>query len=155
MKDIDSAIADIREQEAKGEKINFSATAKKWNVLPSTLSRRCRGVTQSREDWINNELKHLTNAQEKVLIKHINYMTDRNIPPTSYIVKNMAEEICGYEVDKNWVGRFVKRYLHELKSGYLRCIANDRAKAEYIPNFYYFFQLVYTSFSLLYLVVLL
>jgi len=29
MKDIDSAIADIREQEAKGEKINFSATAKK------------------------------------------------------------------------------------------------------------------------------
>ena len=35
------------------------------------------------------------------LIGHINKLTDRGIPPTSQIVKNLAEEIRGKEVGKN------------------------------------------------------
>ena len=53
------------------------------------------------------------------------------MPPTSYIIKNLAEEIRGAEVGKNWVGYFVKRYSIRLKSLYLRNINNLRASAEY------------------------
>ena len=142
--DINTAIADIEAQRARGENICYEATAAKHNVERSRLSRRCRGVTMSHDQYISERCRHLTNGQEKVLIKRINYLTDKGIPPTSQIVKNLVEEICQTEVDKNWVGRFLKRHGHVLKSGYLRCIANERIKAEYLPNFLLFFQLVYT-----------
>ena len=57
------------------------------------------------------------------------------MPPTSYIIKNLAEEIRGAEVGKNWVGHFVKRHSIRLKSLYLRNINNLRAGAEYAPIF--------------------
>jgi hypothetical protein len=38
--------------------------------------------------------------------------------PTSYIVKNLAEEIKEYKVRKNWVSQFVKRHKDKLKSLY-------------------------------------
>jgi hypothetical protein len=91
----------------------------------------------------NSEYRQLlTNAQEEVLITHINCLTDRNIPPTSAIVKNMAEEIRGAEVNKNWTGGFILRHQECLKSTYLQNIDNKRASSEYEPMFKYFFELV-------------
>ena len=69
------------------------------------------------------------------------------MPPTCQMVKNLAEEICGHLVDKNYVNRFVHRHGNVLKSRYLKCIPNKQVKVEYIPNFLYFFQLVCTYFS--------
>jgi hypothetical protein len=43
----------------------------------------------------------LTNSQEKALIAIINNLTNRNMPPTITIVKNLVEEIRGYIVRKN------------------------------------------------------
>ena len=63
------------------------------------------------------------------------------MPPTSRIVKNMAEEIRGGEVNKNWTANFVKRHQGRLKSLYLRNIDNLRAQAEYEPMFKHFFDL--------------
>jgi hypothetical protein len=64
------------------------------------------------------------------------------MPPTSHIVKNLAEELRGKEVGKNWVGQFVKRYRIRLKSLYLCNINNLRASAEYAPMFQLFFSVV-------------
>ena len=47
----------------------------------------------------------LTDEQEEVLIGCINSLTDRGMPPTSQIVRNLAEEIRGSKVGKNWVGQ--------------------------------------------------
>jgi len=48
-------------------------------------------------------------VQEEVLIGHINMLTAQSIPPTSQIVKNLAEEIIsGKPVGKNWTSDFVK-----------------------------------------------
>jgi hypothetical protein len=55
------------------------------------------------------------------------------MPPTSQIVKNVAEELCGGPVDKNWVGRFTKRYKHRLQAIYLRTIDRKQVSSEYIP----------------------
>jgi len=65
------------------------------------------------------------------------------MPPTSQIVHNLAEELIGKPVGKNWVGKFVRRYKDRLNSVYLRTIDNKRVKAEYIPNLERFYKLVY------------
>jgi hypothetical protein len=62
--------------------------------------------------------------EEKVLIARINDLIDRGMPLISQIVKNLAEEIRGVEVSKNWVGRFVKRHGIRLTSLYLWNINN-------------------------------
>jgi hypothetical protein len=54
------------------------------------------------------------------------------MPPTSQIVKNVVEELCGGPVDKNWVGRFTKRYKHRLRAVYLRTIDRKRVSLEFI-----------------------
>ena len=73
------------------------------------------------------------------------------MPPTSHIVKNLAEEIRGGQVGKNWVGQFVKRHDIRLKSLYLRNIDNLCAGAEYALMFQLFFNIVsYSCFIILY-----
>ena len=76
------------------------------------------------------------------MIKHINSLTDRGIPPTNYIVRNLAEEMIGGPVGKNWTGDFVKGYKDRLISLYLYNIDSQRVKAEYALSFKYFYNLV-------------
>ena len=71
------------------------------------------------------------------------------MPPTSQIVKNMAEEIIKGAVHKNWTANFVRRHKDELKSLYLRNIDNQRAKSEFAPMFEHFYHLVINLLSLL------
>jgi Tc5 transposase-like DNA-binding protein len=90
-----------------------------------------------------------------VLIKYINKLSDRGILPTSQIVKNIAEEIIGGELGKNWVGQFVKRHKDEITSLYLQKMDKVRVKSEYAPIFKQFYDLVtylflyYCLFSLI------
>ena len=148
--DIDGAIAAYERLKRDGEEPNIKKVADEFEVTRSRLSRRVRGVTRSWEAYLDEEVRYLTTAQEKQLVKQINKLTDRGIPPTSQIVMNLAKELCGEEPDRDWVGRSVKKYGKVLKSGYLRCIANERIKAEYIPNFTLFFSLLCISFKSIY-----
>ena len=68
------------------------------------------------------------------------------MPPTASIVRNLAEEIIGRKVRKNWTGDFARRYKEELKSVYLRNIDKDQVKAECAPIFEHFYNLVDSSF---------
>lgn len=77
----------------------------------------------------------------------INRLTDRFMPPTPQIVRNLAEEMRGQSVGKNWVGEFVSRHEENLKSLYLRCIDNLRVKGEYVPAYQLFYDLVKFYFS--------
>ena len=85
------ALEDCRQQTIP----NFKATAAKYNVDRSTLSRRFRGIQRSYAESRSESIQNLTNAQEEVLIDFINRLSDRSLPPTSQIVKNVAEELCG------------------------------------------------------------
>jgi hypothetical protein len=64
------------------------------------------------------------------------------MPPTSSIVRNLAEEIRGAKVGKNWTRQFIQRHKNRLKSLYLRNIDNLRVTADYAPMFTLFFALV-------------
>ena len=129
---------------------NYTQIAKEHNnVDRSTLSRRYRGQTTSRAIANSIYRQCLTNAQEEQLIAQINKLTIRFMPPTSQIVRNMAEEIIGREVSKNWTSNFVRRYESRLLSKYLRNIDNLRAHSEYAPMFAHFYELVPPPFSFL------
>jgi Tc5 transposase DNA-binding domain len=131
-------------------KPNYSAVAKKYGLVRSTLTRRALGETTSRKQFQSDKHQCLTDTQEWVLINQINRLTERGIPPTSQMVKNFAEEIIGRSVGKNWVGQFCRRHQNELKSLYLRNIDNLRIKGEYGPTYKLFYDLVEYFFEYFY-----
>ncbi len=135
---IELALEDLDSQKQP----NYAATARKFAISRTTLSRRHRGVATSRAIATSETKQRLTNDQEEVLIRHINKLTDRGMPPTSQIVRNLAEEIIRDQVGKNWVGNFVQRRKNQLKSCYLRGIDKNRKKAEYEPMYQLFYDLV-------------
>jgi hypothetical protein len=137
-KDIQEALADLETQDEP----NYSAAARQYKVGRTTLMRRHKHKTRSRQDFLSEQIQCLSKDQEETLIYHINRMTDRGQPPTSQIVKNFAEEIIGKTVGKNWTAQFVRRHKDRLKSVYLRCMDNQRIKSEYEPLLQHFFDLV-------------
>ena len=62
--------------------------------------------------------------------------------PTSQIVKNVAEEVAGQAVGKNWVSRFVRRYKNQLHAGFLRTIESAHVRAHNIDLYEQFFKQV-------------
>jgi hypothetical protein len=135
---IQAAIADLESQ----DRTNFAATARKWDIERSTLSRRYRGETGSNQDASSYARRQLTDAQEQTLIKHINKLSDRGLHPTPQIVKNIAEEITHVDLGKNWVSRFCERHKDQLKSVYLRTIDHKRKIADNSHHFEHFFKTV-------------
>ena len=106
MDSIDIALDDLKGQ----LKPNVLATAKKHGLVESTLRRRWKGQTVSIGHAILEYYQQLTSTQEEVLIGHINRLTDRGIPPTPRMVRNLAEEVINGPLRKNWTTAFVKRH---------------------------------------------
>ena len=94
---IPEAIADLESQVVP----NVKATAEKYDVTRKTLENRWKGKSTSMEEAISVHRQCLTNSQERALVQLINRLTDRNMPLTTVIVKNLVEEIRGYAVGKN------------------------------------------------------
>jgi hypothetical protein len=135
---IELAITDLN----RANSASIATVAKRYALQRSTLSRCWHGITSSRAEANSEHHQRLTNSQEEVLIDQINKLTVRKMPPTSHIVRNMAEEIINGPVGKNWTAQFVNRHKDRLTSLYLRNIDNMHAKSEYPPMFVLFYELV-------------
>ena len=94
------------------------------------------------KDTSSTHKQRLNNTQEKVLIKQINLLTDRGMPPTCQVVHNMAEEIIQDTLGKNWVEQFVKRYKEEITSVYLKNMDFYYIRSEYKLIFKHYYQIV-------------
>jgi hypothetical protein len=92
-----AAITDLESQ----ERLNYRATAKKCNLNRTTLARRHRGETGSNQEATLNARRQLTDVQKKILVRHINKLSDRGLSPTPQIVKNLAEKIADIVPGKN------------------------------------------------------
>jgi hypothetical protein len=124
---------------------NWGALSKKHQVDCTTLRRRFQGKQTTRRSAKAESHQCLTMLQEEALIQFINDLTDRYMPPTSQTVKNVAQELCGTPVGKNWVGCFVKRYIDRLRAAYLRTIDSQRVSAEFWPLIDLFYKQVECS----------
>ena len=94
---IELAIADLANQ----DKPNYMGIAKKYGVARMTLRDRFLGQTLSMQAAASKYHQKLTLVQEETLIKHINSLTDRGLPPTSRMVRNLAEEMIGGPIGKD------------------------------------------------------
>ena len=112
---------------------NYAEIGKKFGIERTTLMRRHKGISTSKQEATSIHHKLLTDTQEEALINQINKLTTRGLPPTTHIVKNLAEEMIGCDINKNWTAGFVQRHSFRLKSLYLRNIDNLRMKSEYGP----------------------
>jgi hypothetical protein len=135
---IPEAIADLESQKCP----NIKATPEKYDVERKTLENRWKGKSVSHEEASSTYRQCLTSSQERALVQLINRLTDRNMPPITAIVKNLAEEIRGCAIGKNWTASFVDCHKHELKCLYLKSIDNKRIKGEYDPAYELFYKLV-------------
>ena len=132
------ALEDLKLQDVP----NFNATANKHNLLRTTLRARFYNIHTSRAEAASLYSRRLTDAQEEVLVGHINRLTNRGIPPTTQMVRNFAEEMIQDDVGQCWTSDFVKRHKDRLHSQYLRTIDKKRFKAETTALFQGFYDKV-------------
>jgi Tc5 transposase DNA-binding domain len=118
---INAAMTQLDSQEA----VNYAAAARAHNIHPTTLARRYNSKTVSRAEATSTYCQWLNDVQEDTLLRYIDTLIDSHIPPTSQIIRNLAEEILKGPVGKNWTGNFLKRHRGRIESHYLRPL--DRA----------------------------
>jgi len=135
---IENALAELNSQ----KRVNYAATARKWGVERTTLAKRHRGETRTAEEFYSDSRQKLNSMQEEVLLDHINKLSNRGIPPTPQILKNIAEEISGKTLGHNWVTRYIERYRDRITSVYLCGIDHKRKKADNSHYFKMFYDLV-------------
>ena len=112
-----------------GEKPNISLVARTYGVDQSNLSRRYRGVTGSKEAQYNNQ-RLLSKEQSRELVKYINKLTKRGLPPTNSMLANFARDISSREPSKNWASRWIKAHSDVIISHYTKSLDSDRKKAD-------------------------
>jgi len=137
MTPIDNALAEL----ASSASPNISATAKSHGIHPSTLSRRWRGRSTSKEIALSDR-RFLNNEQERSLINYINELSKRSAAPTPAMVTAFASQLAGRAPGHCWVSRFVSRHRSELESAYLNNLDLDRHQADSIHSFEAYFTTV-------------
>ena len=142
MAQIEKAVAHLKAQDEP----NILAASKLFKVEYSTLWRRYRGKTQSREDAAADHRQLLNKHQEEVLLGYIDRMTARHIPPTPQIVENLVSELIGRAPGKNWAATFVRRHKERICSRYLNPLDRSRCSVEKPALFQQFYDAVYAFF---------
>jgi hypothetical protein len=94
---MDAALAALDSQ----KHVNFTVTAKEFDVHRTTLSRHFKGEQSSRADADKNYKYLLTPSEEKYLVSYINKLTDNGLPPTTHMVRNFVASIAKKEPGNN------------------------------------------------------
>ena len=75
---------------------NVTTTAKKYNIIQSTLQRRFKGKTISHNKGQSKNNILFINAQEGILIEYINKLSTHNIYLTIQTVENFIKKIINH-----------------------------------------------------------
>ncbi|KAJ8113922.1 hypothetical protein OPT61_g4067 [Boeremia exigua] len=140
MAPIDEALAAI-EALGPGEKLVYQKIADQYSVDRSTLARRHRRVQNSQEAKHSNQQK-LTLQQEAELVKYIEELTSRRIPPTREIIRNFASAVAKEPVSESWVTRFINKYTIDLISKYSTGMDSDHHNADSHSKYKLYFNLL-------------
>ncbi|KAH7552133.1 hypothetical protein BM1_08995 [Bipolaris maydis] len=135
------AIAAIDSQDAEGQLL-YRAAAKKFGVELTTLTRRHQNKTQSPAAAAAKR-QLLTPPQESELVKYIEKLSDRGLPPSRAIIKNYVAVIAEWEPSNSWVTRFLKRHNDVICIRKATGIDRDRHRADNPANYQSYFDLIY------------
>ncbi|KAI9037196.1 uncharacterized protein KD926_000769 [Aspergillus affinis] len=145
MAPIDEAIAELNSLKLE-DRPTLTFIAKKYGIHRSTLSRRFRGVQHSKDEQYQ-EQRLLNDRQVKVLISHINRLSEKGLYISFEMLRNLAHEISGNRPGKQWPSRFIKRYSDDLISRYTTGIDSSRKKADSALNYALYFELLTRKIS--------
>jgi len=137
MTSIETVLADLALQKSS----NYTATAKKFNINRSTLSRRHRGIIAFVKKS-KQTTSILSNQQEKELIRYINKLIERDISSLNVMIRVFAYNISGKQSGKNWSYEFVRRHSDILQSKFLQEADLERKKADNAYQYQLYFDLV-------------
>jgi len=138
MSPIKEALVEIESLEP-GEQFTYTQIANKHGINRSTLSRRHRSVTASRAA-IAAEQQKLTPQQEIELVKYIEGLTKRHLPPTRKMIQNFASAIAKEPVSESWVTRFINRHSVHLISQWVTGMDSNRHKADSATKYSLYFD---------------
>src|ERR1700712_300770 len=91
------ALAELRESDTP----NFTVVAETHKLVRTTLSRRFYKQTRSRHDFIEQESRLLTNAQEDQILLEIDRWSKKGLYFTPRILRNIVEELLGGPIGDN------------------------------------------------------
>ena len=137
MAPMDEAIAFLE----SSDQTNIAKAARKFNVNRSTLSKRFHRKTGTITQLVE-EHRLLTKAQELVLVKQINRLSEWCLPPTPSIVASWAAVICSLVPRKNWTAGFTARHKDSLACKYLNTIDLERHKADSESSYRQYFTVL-------------
>ena len=144
MQAIDKALKDLASQESP----NYGATARKYGINRTTLSRRHRGLARSWAVNVANTKSLLTPQQEKELVDYINKLSVFGLPSVVSMIRNFAFNISKKTPGKNWPTRFISKYSLKLDSDFLKGFNLNQKKANFLEVYRRYFKLVYGLISL-------
>jgi transposase-like protein len=125
---IDDAIAAIESLEP-GEHYSYRKVARRFNVSNSTLTRRHKGRQRSQEAKNNTQLA-LNPQQEAELVRYIEDLTKRALPPTRDMIRNFASHFNPDGVSDAWVDRFISWNSNHLICKWTSGIDSQRHNAD-------------------------
>jgi hypothetical protein len=140
MAPIDEAIEDLKSRE-EGEQFSLREIADKYGVQRSTLGRRWRGVTRSKEDGYANQ-QALSPQQEMELVRYIETLTKRGLPPTREMIRNFSSTVAKRQLGEGWVTRFINRHKLDLISKWTTAMDRQRHLADSELKYRFYFELL-------------
>ena len=137
---IHDALAQIRNLKL-GDKLVYTAIAKDHGVDRSTVRRRHqRG--QVPLYVANQQRRKLTPQQEAELVRYIEELTARHLPPTRRMVRNFASVVAQNPCSDSWVTRFLNRHRNQLTSQWVTGMDSNRHNAEFEYKYKLYFDML-------------
>jgi hypothetical protein len=140
MAPIDDATEDLGSRDP-GERFTLKEIAEKYQVNRSTLGRRWRGLTASRDVGYLNQ-QALSQQQELELIQYIEKLTERGLLPTREMIRNFSSEVAHQQLSDRWVSRFINRHEIHLISKWTTAIDRTRHLADSESKYRLYFELL-------------
>ena len=138
MDSIQDAIEYIESHEP-GDDFSYTKVAAHFSVKRSTLARRHQGVHNQR----GVSQRSLHPEREAELVRYIETLTERRLPPTKVMVQQFASQLAGKPVSETWVKRFLRRHPNHLISRSGKAMAKERTKADSGPKYSLYFKLLH------------
>ncbi|RYN57418.1 hypothetical protein AA0114_g2574 [Alternaria tenuissima] len=138
MDPIQEAIEYIESREP-GDDFSYNKVAAQFGVERSTLARRHQGVQERK--GVSHRSLHPEHEAE--LVRYIETLTERRLPPTKVMIQQFASQLAGKPVSESWVARFLRRHPNHLISRSGKAMAKERTKADSGAKYSLYFKLLH------------
>ncbi|KAG9188192.1 hypothetical protein G6011_02115 [Alternaria panax] len=138
MDPIQEAIEEIESREL-GDEFSYQAIAKKYGVGRMTLMRRHKGETET----YGLRKSSLHPQHEAELVRYIETLTERRLPPTRTMIQQFASQLAGKPVSESWVSRYLRRHPNHLISRSGKAMAKEHTKADSGAKYNLYFKLLH------------